>query len=140
MKTCSNCFHELPAGASKPLCRACWQDKAVRIRYWDASRSRRRRSVASLAPCKHCASVIPGYRPRGLCYRCYNTAGIRVLHAPEHAVSYPIGGDFYGLGSKPKPQRRYFRPGSARRLVVLRARAKQGQQLFCAGDYQGGDE
>lgn len=66
-------------------------------------------------------------RPRGLCYRCYYTPGVkeRTPSISKFARrSYP---DFFGPGREPEPTDTLC--GTPQRLAVLIARAARGEQL-----------
>lgn len=90
-------------------------------------------------PCKHCKEKKVS-RPRGLCWTCYYTPGVRenylsaspklamCLRDPDSCVL-----DFYGHADEPeKPTD--AKPGSEEKIRILAERAAKGQSLFHKDD------
>lgn len=80
------------------------------------------------ATCRHCRT---GYvnRPRGLCWPCYYTPGVRDLYpsTSKHARR-GVGNGF--LADPPLPEPTEARPGTPEKLAVLASRALAGQRLW----------
>jgi hypothetical protein len=78
--------------------------------------------------CRHCCRNKPN-RPRGLCWTCYYTPGVRGLFERRS----PRGlDDFVGEGHMPEPTT--AKPGTPEKVAVLAARAEAGQRLWHPDD------
>jgi hypothetical protein len=77
--------------------------------------------------CRHCRKHL-AYKPRGLCWACYRTPGIRELYPPTSKFAQHGHPDFYGRGTVPAPTTAL--PGSPEKIAVLEERARLGQQLW----------
>ncbi len=80
--------------------------------------------------CRHCNRG-PANRPRGLCWRCFYTPGVRDL--------YPLTGSFGNLGlGFAEPTRLLApttaRPGTAEKVEVFADRVAGGFALWHPGD------
>lgn len=77
--------------------------------------------------CRHCGQHKRSLRPRGLCFRCYYTPGLREQY-PSTSI-YAV----HGVGNEPAkkiPTPTTAAPGSAEKLEVLKQRAENGEQLW----------
>ena len=75
--------------------------------------------------CRHCRRHAAN-RPRGLCWTCYYTPGVRERYAPR----CPRGlEDFYG-GTEPPLAPTRAMPGTLEKVAVLEQRARQRQALW----------
>jgi hypothetical protein len=82
--------------------------------------------------CKHCR-VGQVNRPRGLCWACYYTPGVRDLY-PSTSKFAPHGiRDFYGRGALPHAPTA-APPGSPAKVAILEERARMRQQLWHPSD------
>lgn len=82
--------------------------------------------------CRHCQMRKPG-RPRGLCYTCYYTPGVRALYPSISKFARRGVHDYYGqsiLPLFPTPAL----PGSAEKIAVLQHRASLGVDLWHPDD------
>ncbi len=86
--------------------------------------------------CRHCNDPDrPVNRPRGLCWACYYTPGVR--------ESYPITSKYArrGVADTPAghtlPEPTAAKPGTPEKEAVLRERAERGQRLWHPGDAAG---
>jgi hypothetical protein len=94
--------------------------------------------------CRHC-----GYpnvnRPKGLCWSCYYTPGIRELYPSSGPVvrgQDSVAGDYSrrgaglknALGKEPAPTR--ARPGTPEKMAVLQGRVERQEFLFHQADAQ----
>jgi hypothetical protein len=77
--------------------------------------------------CKHCQKV-KSNRPRGLCWSCYYTPGVRDLYPSTSKFARRGVADFYGKTRLPEPTRAL--PGSPEKVAVLEERASLGQALW----------
>lgn len=78
--------------------------------------------------CRHCCFKF-ACRPRGLCWTCYYTPGIREAY-PSTSKFATLGvGIFNGRNNLPATPTA-ARPGTDAKIVVLAARAKQGVSLW----------
>jgi hypothetical protein len=78
--------------------------------------------------CRHCKRV-ESNRPRGLCWSCYYTAGVRELYPSTSKFARRGLADFNGgiaLPSVPTDAS----PGSPEKVAILEARARQGVALW----------
>jgi hypothetical protein len=77
--------------------------------------------------CRHCQRV-PSNRPRGLCWSCYYTPGVRDLYPSTSKFARRGVGDFNGQAALPEPTD--APPGSPEKVAVLAQRARLGQALW----------
>lgn len=78
--------------------------------------------------CRHCKRN-KLTKPRGLCFTCYHTPGVRELY-PSHSKYARLG---IGLGCKPsrKPAKPTLHPpGTPEKLAVMETRAGRNESLF----------
>ncbi len=78
--------------------------------------------------CRHCQRV-PSNRPRGLCWSCYYTPGVRELYPSTSKFARRGVDDFYGeahLAAQPTSAR----PGTPEKVAVLEERARLGVSLW----------
>jgi hypothetical protein len=77
--------------------------------------------------CRHCAKL-PGNRPRGLCWRCFESLPIRNRYPSESKYARrgiaSDGGCGYVL-----PEPTATLPGTPERIAVLEERAKRGLRM-----------
>lgn len=80
-----------------------------------------------MAICRHCQSKFVN-RPKGLCFSCYYTPGVRGLYRSQSK----FGKHGIGLGNAPKPAAgpTGCLPGTLRKMVVMRRRAMAGQTIW----------
>ena len=78
--------------------------------------------------CKHCHERRAN-RPRGLCWSCYNTPGVREQYACLSLLGRPPVEDFAGQEDLPS-QPTNARPGSPEKVAVLQERARLKQRLW----------
>lgn len=88
--------------------------------------------------CRHCNRKAAS-RPRGLCWTCYQTPGIR-----EQYVSLSKFGrrgllDFYGSGRLPAASTRAL-PGTPEKVAILQERARRRETLWHPEDAPFGRE
>ena len=84
--------------------------------------------------CRHCSKA-KVCRPRGLCWSCYYTPGVKALYPPTSKYARQGVGNFNGnapLAALPT----VAPPGTAEKMAVLTERAKNGQALFHPADAQ----
>ena len=74
--------------------------------------------------CRHCGRGRAN-RPRGLCWTCYYTPGVRDRYAPRCNRGVE---DFYGQPQLPAPTRAL--PGTLEKVLVLEQRARLRQALW----------
>jgi hypothetical protein len=78
--------------------------------------------------CRHCHRVRPN-RPRGLCWSCYYTPGLRDLYPSTSKFARRGVDDFNGRVEPPtKPTRAL--PGTPEKVAVLEQRARNHQALW----------
>jgi hypothetical protein len=78
--------------------------------------------------CRHCQRV-PSNRPRGLCWSCYYTPGVRAKYPSTSKFARRGVGDFNGrarLAAQPTSAS----PGSPEKVAVLEERARLGLSLW----------
>jgi hypothetical protein len=107
------------------LCARCYHNRL--------QRECRRRMEAG-EPCRHCRRAKVS-RPRGLCWACYYTPGVREL--------YPVTSKFgrWGVGARPGACERLLPagptdalPGTPEKVTVLEERALRGVALWHPDD------
>jgi hypothetical protein len=82
--------------------------------------------------CRHCHKT-PSNRPRGLCWTCYYTPGVRELFPSTSKFARRGLGNF--CGSAPLPEfPTQAMPGSDAKVLVLIERARRRQALFHPDD------
>jgi hypothetical protein len=77
--------------------------------------------------CRHCQKVNSN-RPRGLCWSCYYTAGVRDLYPSTSKFARRGVGNGNRGGLTPEPTDAL--PGTAEKVRVLEERARRGQTLW----------
>ena len=77
--------------------------------------------------CRHCQKV-KSNRPRGLCWSCYYTPGVRELYPSTSKFARRGVKDFNGRARLPEPTDAL--PGTPAKVAVLELRARLGQQLW----------
>ncbi len=82
--------------------------------------------------CRHCHRNRPN-RPRGLCWTCYYTPGVRDLHPSTSKFARRGVGDFVGRGLRPLLPTRAL-PGSPEKVAILEERARLKQDLWHPSD------
>ena len=82
--------------------------------------------------CRHC-HVASVSRPRGLCWSCYYTPGVRGLYPSTSPSGYRSSVGFGPL-STVTPTPTDAEPGSEEKILVLIDRAARKQPLHVAGD------
>ena len=90
-----------------------------------------------MAVCLHC-SKRPVNRPRGLCWSCYYTPGVREQFPSTSKFARRGVGNF--TGNAPLPTPTSARPGTPEKVAVLEERARMKQNLWHpldANDAQG---
>jgi hypothetical protein len=86
--------------------------------------------------CRHCSHPLVN-RPRGLCWRCYYTPGVREhYHNPSRYARRGVGSVHTG----PPGARTDQPPGTVGKVLVMQVRARLGQDLFHPDDARGFDE
>jgi hypothetical protein len=82
--------------------------------------------------CRHCNRV-PVNRPRGLCWSCYYTPGVRDLYPSTSKFARRGVANFCGAAPMaPKPTEAL--PGTPEKVLVLEERARRGLALWHPGD------
>src|SRR5947209_17983221 len=84
-----------------------------------------------IAVCRHCSKCKVN-RPRGLCWSCYYTPGVKELYPSTSKYARRGVGNF--TGNAPLPTPTTAAPGSPEKLAVLEHRAKSKQALFHPAD------
>jgi hypothetical protein len=82
--------------------------------------------------CKHCR-VGQVNRPRGLCWTCYYTPGVRDLYPSTSKFARHGIEDFYGRGALPHAPTAAL-PGSPAKVAILEERARMRQELWHPND------
>src|SRR4051812_23544821 len=78
--------------------------------------------------CRHCEKA-PVNRPRGLCWSCYYTPGVRDLYPSTSKYARRGVDDFNGLAFLP-PMPTPARPGTPEKVAILEQRARQRLALW----------
>ena len=78
--------------------------------------------------CRHCQKS-KSNRPRGLCWSCYYTAGVREKYPSTSKFAHRGVGNFNGNAPLPDAATDTA-PGSEAKILVLIERARQKQALF----------
>ena len=78
--------------------------------------------------CRHCNRT-KSNRPRGLCWACYYTPGVREKYPSTSKFGRRGVDDFYGWVIAP-PEPTSAPPGSAEKVAVLERRARLGVSLW----------
>ena len=87
--------------------------------------------------CRHCRKANAN-RPRGLCWCCYYTPGIRALYPSTSKFARRGVGNFNGRAKLP-PFATSALPGTPEKVVVLQERARLGVSLWHPLDAQADD-
>jgi|SRR6516162_557994 hypothetical protein len=82
--------------------------------------------------CRHCGRVRVN-RPRGLCWSCYYTPGLREFYPSTSKFARRGISDFNGRGALP-PEPTDAPPGSPEKVEILIQRARNGQSLWHPND------
>src|SRR5437763_11905471 len=82
--------------------------------------------------CRHCQKV-KSNRPRGLCWSCYYTPGVRDLYPSTSKFARRGVSDFCGA-AEPAAQPTAAPPGSEAKVQVLIERARLGLSLWHPAD------
>jgi hypothetical protein len=85
--------------------------------------------------CRHCRKSAVN-RPRGLCWSCYYTPGVRDLYPSTSKYARRGTGNFARpapLPEQPTP----WPPRTPEKLTEMARRAERGEQLFHPGDASG---
>jgi hypothetical protein len=82
--------------------------------------------------CRHCQKVRSN-RPRGLCWTCYYTPGVRELYPSTSKFARRGVGNFCGTAPLPEFPTDAA-PGSEAKLLILMERAAKRQSLFHPDD------
>ena len=98
------------------------------------NRRRSRPGRAKRPVCVHCGTRSQS-RPRGLCWPCYYTPGVRERY-PQSGKAYrsPVTSGYgtYALAAEPT----VYRPGTPEKMVVMSERAMAGCAIFHPLDIQ----
>jgi len=81
--------------------------------------------------CRHCNRKFVN-RPRGLCWTCWYTPGVRALYPSTSKFARRGVPDYCGRSPLPSPTA--APPGSPEKVAVLEARAARGQALWHPAD------
>lgn len=84
--------------------------------------------------CKHCHKNKVN-RPRGLCWTCYYTPGVKEQHPSTSKYARRGEGNFNGNAPTP-PEPTTAAPGTPEKMAVLAMRAKLKQALWHPDDAQ----
>jgi hypothetical protein len=79
-------------------------------------------------PCRHCHARQVG-RPRGLCWDCFFTPGVRELYPPTDKSSRRGVGNVRGAAPLPAEPTSTL-PGTEEKVRVLEQRAARGEELW----------
>jgi hypothetical protein len=77
--------------------------------------------------CRHC-NQRKANRPRGLCWKCYHTPGVRGLY-PSTSKFAPKSSAWLSGETKPCEPTKAM-PGTAEKMEALSGRAERGEELF----------
>lgn len=86
--------------------------------------------------CRHCQKNKPN-RPRGLCWSCYYTPGVRDRYPSTSKFAHRGIGDFNGKAKSP-PTPTDALPGTPEKVAVLCERARLKQALWHPNDAKPG--
>ncbi len=86
--------------------------------------------------CRHCQAASIS-RPRGLCWKCYYTPGVRASYPSTSKYAYRGEGNFNGVAPLPAFPTAAL-PGSPEKIAVLAERARMKQNLWHPEDAQVG--
>jgi hypothetical protein len=78
--------------------------------------------------CRHCHKA-PVNRPRGLCWSCYYTPGVRELYPSTSKFARRGVGNFNGKAAPPGAPTDAL-PGTPEKVAILELRAKLRQELW----------
>jgi hypothetical protein len=82
--------------------------------------------------CRHCQKVRSN-RPRGLCWTCYYTPGVRDLYPSTSKFARRGVGNFCGTAPLPDAATDAV-PGTEEKILILMERAAKRQALFHPAD------
>lgn len=77
--------------------------------------------------CQHCKTAIVN-RPRGLCWTCYYSPGVRAKYPSTSKFARRGVKNFCGSAAPCQPTDAL--PGSPEKVAILEERARQGQDLW----------
>lgn len=80
------------------------------------------------AICRHCRKLKVN-RPRGLCWTCYYTPGVKDQYPSTSKYAYRGIGSYF-RNDCPLPEPTTAPPGTPEKMLVLGLRAKAGQSLW----------
>ncbi len=83
--------------------------------------------------CRHCCRGKVN-RPRGLCWPCYYTPGIRESYPPTSKFAYRNEHDDRNGGYALPPEPTDALPGTPEKVAVIEERARLGLRLWHPGD------
>ena len=87
--------------------------------------------------CQHCGHHVVN-RPRGLCFRCYCTPGVREEYRKEIVPKYFRRGLGIGNHQRPLPSQPVSaQPGSLEKVAAMAERAQADVELFHPEDAAG---
>jgi hypothetical protein len=86
------------------------------------------RPVIAVARCRHCQTA-KAVRPRGLCFRCYYSPGVRDQYPSTSKFGRRGVGNFFRNAPSPV-EPTTAAPGSLEKLAVLEMRARLRQSLW----------
>jgi len=78
--------------------------------------------------CRHCQKVNSN-RPRGLCWSCYYTPGVRDLYPSTSKFAHRGVGNFNRRAKQPACPTEAL-PGTPEKVAVMEERARQGVSLW----------
>jgi hypothetical protein len=78
--------------------------------------------------CRHCQRVRVN-RPRGMCWRCYYTPGLRKRYPSTSKFARRGIADFIGRVKQPRAPTRAL-PGSPEKVAILEERARRHLELW----------
>lgn len=86
----------------------------------------------AMLSCRHCQRVRVN-RPRGMCWSCYYTPGLRDRYPSTSKFARRGINDFFGRVKRPtRPTQ--ARPGSPEKVAILEERARLQQELWHPSD------
>lgn len=142
---CKNCFQQCHERA-RGLCRDCYKNPVIREKFPKQQAGNRRgtgtayfESGGVRLVCRHCQKSKVN-RPRGLCWGCYYTPGVKDLY--PSTSKYARRGVPNKVGKVPLADSpTTHAPGTEGKLACMEARAKAMQAIFHPGDarFEGDD-
>lgn len=123
-RRCGHC-ETRPANARYGLCSVCVRREDVRARFRPPPPVR----AAYGSACRHCVRGRVT-RPRGLCWTCYYTPGVKEKYGPAYQGVMAGEGGGYALPAEPTDAP----PGSDEKIRVMAERAAAGTGIFHPDD------